>query len=295
MSFREFESASFGETRESLIPKEKGSDLQRQFLEATRSKDTFNQWVSNCLRFNSGGKEEVSLYPEKITEAEFRDTTRYIEKLAFQTWSEITPSVACRSSFWGAVTLNHINNDIIESSYLAVNVKSKSQSGLSRIETALRKDDPKLIDDTARTILRRFSGLPEVRGDLKSVYVNCTFGRAWWRGKITQEVVEATGGDEDAISRTLRKSQGYWEKLVILLSTRNSVFGDEKIRTSLIWALSDHIDDAKYESFFRPSGAIDRCMEHLSVYSAYQELGVFEQDELKEFMSKEVIEPVLLT
>ena len=294
MSLREFESASFVEMRKSLIPKEKGSDLQRQFLEATRSKDTFNQWLFNYLSFNSGSNEEVSLYPQKITEAEFKDTTRPVEKLAFQTWNEITPSVACRSSFWGAVTLNHINNDIIESSYLAVKNNS-SQSGLSRIETALRDDEPKLIDDTVRTILRRFSGLPEARWGLRTVYVNCTFGRAWWREKITQEVIEATGGDEDAISRTLRKSQEYWEKLVNLLSTRNSVFGDENIRTSLIWALSDHIDDAKYKPLFLSSGAIDRCMGHLSVYSAYQEFGVFEQDELKEFISKEVIEPVLLT
>ena len=294
MSLREFESASFGKIRKSLIPKEKGSDLQRQFLEDARSKDTFNQWVSNCLFFNSDSKEEVSLYPQKITEAEFRDTTRHVENLAFQTWNEITPSVACRSSFWGAVTLNHINNDIIESSYLAV-ANTSSQSGLSRIETALRDDDPKLIDDAVRTILRRFSGLPEARGGLRSIYVNCTFGRAWWREKITQEVIEATGGDEDAISRTLRKSQEYWEKLVNLLTKQNSVFGDDKIRTSLIWALSDHINDAKYKSFFLSSGAIDRCMGHLSVYSAYQEFGVFEQDELKEFISKEVIEPVRLT
>lgn len=290
MELKELNPEEFGMFRKKLIRK-KGDHLQKEFLTIVQNNGDFINYIDKKIKYKNDKVKELSLFPEKLTEAEYKDTPRYVEKLAFSTWNELTPSIACRSSFWGAVTLNHIRNEVIESSYLAVGIGS-NQSGLSRINQALKSDEPKSIDDVVRTILRRFSGLPEARGGLRSIYVNCAFGRAWWREKITKEVVEITGGDDESISRTLRKSQEYWEKLVNLLSTSNSVFGDEKIRTGFIWAISDHIDNPKYKKLFTSSGHIDECMDLLGVHSACQEFGVFEPSELKAFMQNEVIEPV---
>lgn len=291
MQIKEFEAADFAKIRKTLI-QNKGSDIQREFLEAACEKEAFISWISAHIPYSNSGSKELDLYPQKLTENEFKDTTQYVEDLAFETWDSITPSIACRSSFWGAVTLNHLRHDVIESTYLATG-NSSGQSGLCRIEQALKDNDSKLTDDVTRTILRRFSGLPEARGGLRSIYVNCAFGRAWWRKKIIREVVELTGGDEEAISQTLRTSQEYWEKLVNLLSSSNSVFGDEKIRTSFIWALSEHVNDPEYSKLFKSKGSIDKCMAVLGIYSACQEFGVFEQQELRAFMQKDVIEPVL--
>ena len=293
MSLKELDSAIFASLRRDLIPENKGSELQQEFINAAKSNGTFINWISKKVPYDKSGNKELELYPNKLTQGEFKDTPKIVENIAYDTWSEITPRIACRSSFWGAVTLNHIKKGVIDASYLAVD-NTSSQTGLGRIEAALSKQSNKLIDDVVRTILRRFSGLPEARGGLRSIYVNCTFGRAWWREKITREAIDVTGGDEEAISRTLRTSQEYWEKLVNLLSTRNSVFGDERIRTSLIWALSDYIDDTKSKSLFRSSGTIDSCMGLLSIFSAYQEFGVYEQNELKEFIKSEVIDPCLV-
>ena len=291
MDLKEFKATDFASTRKKLISR-KGSNEQREFLEAARKKDTFIEWVISNIPFSEVGSKELSVYPEKLTENEFKDTTRYVERTAFNKWKELTPSLACRSSFWGAVTLNHIKCEVIEPPFLAAG-NSSGQSGLSRIEQALRSNDSKLTDDVSRTILRRFSGLPEARGGLRSIYVNCTFGRAWWREKIISEVVSLTGGNEDKIAQTLRISQEYWEKLVNLLSTSNSVFGDEKIRTNFIWALSDHINNPDHSKLFRSKGSIDKCMQTLGIYSACQEFGVYENNELKQFMEKEVILPFL--
>ena len=292
MQFKEFEPIEFANIRKSLISK-KGSDFQREFLEAAKTIETFIDWITTYIPYNDEKVKDIALYPQKLTENEFKETPREVEKLAYKTWDKLTPSIACRSSFWGAVTLNHLKHDIIESTYLAVGPGS-SQTGFSRIEEALTTDNAKMMDDVVRTILRRFSGLPEARGGLRSIYVNCSFGRAWWRERVTEEVVKFTKGDENNISLTLRRSQEYWEKLVNILSTSNAVFGDENIRTSFIWALSEHVEDPKYSRLFKSSGDIDRCMTTLGVYSALQEFGVFELSELKKFMQDEVIEPVLL-
>lgn len=290
MQFRELDAAKFATVRRKLI-QSKGSDMQRDFLSATRDKSSFKDWFNTHVPYSSLEERELPVYPEKLTENEFKDTTSNVEKLAFDTWSELTPKQACRSSFWGAVTLNHLQNDIIETSNLAAG--NANQSGLSRIEQALKDNDSKLTDDTVRTILRRFSGLPEARGGLRTVYVNCAFGRAWWRERMIKEVSKLTSADEKRIRQVLRSSQEYWEKLVMVLVTSNSVFGDEKIRTSLIWALSDHVNDPKYSDLFKSKGPINECMNILGVYSAYQEFAVFQNEELRDFMNDEVIRPVM--
>lgn len=291
MQLKELKADEFAKIRKLLILK-KGSDLQIAFIKAARTKETFIAWIEERVSYDNLDVHDVPLYPEKLTENEFKDTTRDVERLAFDTWNSLTPSIACRSSFWGALTLNHIQHDIISPSFLAVTNQS-SQSGLSRIEEALLKKKPEAIDKVVRTILRRFSGLPEARGILRTICVNCTFGRAWWRECITNEVIASIGGDGDAISRTLRMSQEYWEQLVTFLSTQNSVFGDEKIRTAFIWALSDYVDNEKYERLFLGKGLVNKCMKTLSVYSACQEFGVFEHIELKTFILEKIIHSVM--
>ena len=292
-TLKEFDSSGYGAIRKSLI-REKGSKAQVQFLEAVRSNSKFIRWIRNALDANASGATHLTLYPRKLTEAEFKDTPSKVEKVAFEAWSELTPSIACRSEFWACATLNHIEKGIIDSSFLAA-PNNSSGSGLTRIETALAKDDAKAIDDVTRTVLRRFSGLPEARGGLRSIYVNCAFGKAWWRQRIIDQTLEVTNGDRDAVTSTLHQSQEYWEKLVNVLSSRNSVFGDEKVRSTLIWALSTHVDDTRYRNIFLARGAIDRCMDLLGVYSAVQEFGVFEINELREFIEKYIIEATINT
>ena len=295
---KEFDSSRYGDIRKSLI-KEKGSETQIQFLEATLSNSKFIKWIRDELDANASGAKQLTLFPRKLTESEFKDSPPKVEKKAFEAWSELTPSIACRSEFWACATLNHIEKGIIDSSFLAAPSNS-SISGLTRIDTALAMDretakGKKAIDDVTRTILRRFSGLPEARGGLRSIYVNCSFGKAWWRERIIDQTLEVTKGDRDAVTRTLHQSQEYWEKLVNVLSSRNSVFGDGKVRSTLIWALSTHIDDKKYKNFFLARGAIDRCMDLLGVYSAIQEFGVFEIKELREFIEKYIIDATIDT
>ena len=293
MDIHELNSTAFTEMRKALIPESKGNDIQKDFLKSILSKDGLDKWIADFgVTADKSNTTKVDLYPEKLTEAEFKDTPPAVERIAFDTWNELTPRVASRPSFWGALTLSHIFNGVVEASYLAA-PNNSTQTGLARIKSALQSGEPKAIDDAVRTILRRFSGLPEARGGLRSIYVNCAFGRAWWRERLVREVLISVSGDAEAVSRTVRTSQEYWEKLVNLLSTRNSVFGDENTRTCLIWALSEHIDDADYSALFLAAGAIDKCIDLLSIFSAYQEFGIFDTNELKNMIKNEIIDPVL--
>lgn len=176
MRYREFDPNKFASVRKRLI-REKGDQFQKTFLEAAREKKTFGDWVEEHLPVSDDGAPELPRCTEKITREEFREPPPDVERMVFDSWTGLMPREACRASFWGWVTASHIREDIIEPHDLALNGQP-GVSGAGRIMDALESDDPKRIDDVVRTILRRFSGLPEARGGLRSVSVDCTFSRA---------------------------------------------------------------------------------------------------------------------
>ena len=188
------------------------------------------------------------------------------------------------------MTTNHILNGVIEPSYLAAKPNNRI-TGLKRIEGAIAGGNEKEIDHVARTILRRFCGLGEARGSLRSIRSNCSFARAWWRERLIKETVHLTRANEEAVACTLHKSQEFWEKVANLLLLRSASFGDEKVRAAFICAFSKYAKSAKHKGLFRSKGSIDRCRKKLRIHSVDQEFGVYEIDDLIEFMTNEIVGP----
>ena len=292
--FLEFEARKFENLRSALIG-ETGSEAQVELLQACLSRKSFFSWVKRELGDDKTGQTIPEVFFRKLTEEEFKGMGEVLERKASQLWSDIPLLVACRSSFWGMVTINHIEKGIIEPSYLA-SVLGKSIKGVKRIERAIMSKDKKEIDDVARTILRKLSGLPEARGAPRSVSCDCPFGRSWWRQRILHETVTLTGGRHQAIADTLYQSKSYWEKLLMLPQMeipklKPARFGDNRVRTAFIWALSDYVANYDYRMLFISQGLIDKCMHRFARMSLEREFGVFELEELKCILKEEVIEP----
>ena len=287
MAYEEFEDASYTALRKSLV-KSKGSDQQQEFLIALRSGAHYSEWVKNRIRTEAGQK--LPILEESLTEAEFKEPPRSTERQIFEFWKEIPPASACRVTFWGFMTLRHIEEGRIQANFLAA-TDGATSSGLERIDRVLKEGNEKEIDSTVRTALRRMSGLPEARGN-RSVYVNCPFARAWWRRYLANEVYENTGARLTDIAKVLGSSQQYWEELISLVVSRNSVLGDMKVRTALVWALSEFVYDEDKKHLFQ--GKTLKIMRRLiGIRSALQELGVFSVEELKELMTNWLMESQL--
>lgn len=265
---------------------EKGSGLQREFLKAARSDEQFIDFIRNGRGVGTQDDEEVSILREKLTEHEYKEPPKDTEHRMYAAWKDIPPETACSVTFWGEVTLRHIEAGRIQSSYLAANEGSLS-GGLARIDKAFSSSDSaKEVDACVRTVLRRMSGLPEARGNV-SVYVNCPFGRAWWRGRWTEEVCENTGASRHDVVNLLRHGQEYWEKLVRLVISRNSVLGDQQVRDVLIWSLAEILESDKENAILKAKNLEGLC-RLLGIRCAWQELGMLEVDELKALIDKEI-------
>lgn len=276
--------------RKALL-KQKGSDLQREFLKVARSDDEFFHFVRSQV--DTKGEKETPLLDETLTEHQYKEPTKDTEERMYKIWKDVPPETACRVTFWGEVTLRHIENNRIQSSYLAANGGALS-GGFERIDKALSNGgDEKEIDSCVRTMLRRMSGLPEARGNI-SVYVNCPFGCAWWRERLTDEVCDIidksssrSKSSRDGILNLLRLEQEYWETLVRLVISRNSVLGDRNVRDVLIWSLAETLEVDKKNSVLKSQNLKSLC-RLLGVRCAWQELGILESAELKILIDNEI-------
>ncbi len=291
MIFIEFRDDDYTTFRKNLI-KEKGSSLQLEFIKEARNSLSFVNWIETKIGIEDKGNPLV-LWATPISDSDYRDLPTSIERQLFDAWKSITPAQASQETFWGYVTLQHIKQGIVEATHLAAD-NNGLLNGLGRIDNALTGRDKSTIDSVVRSILRRLGGLPEARGS-KSVYVNCPFARAWWRGYVAKQVCEETDADPDKVIETLRHSQEYWEQLIVLIVSRNSVLGDTNVRTALIWALSELVSDGRdngdNKKYFQ-GATIKKISRQIGVRAAWQELGVFPVRELKPIIEQEFLSTV---
>ena len=284
--FKELSDTAYAKFRKELL-RVKGSERQREFLGIVRDTGAFLNHVSAIA---TEGTVDAVLASEPMTESEYKDPPPGTEQALYAAWAALTPSVACRSTFWANLTIEHIRAGRIQSAYLAAN-GGNLPGGAERIDFALDKthgQGPKQIDECVRTVLRRLGGLREVRGN-RSVYVDCPFARAWWRERFS---TLAAGGDTrvaSSVRAVLRTNQTYWEKLIDRIVFRNSTFGAENIRSAFLRALAQYVQ-ANPTSKLTSSMGLQRLCRRATTYQGARELSILSDTELDDLMGVVVTE-----
>ena len=155
--FKELSDTEYAKFRKELL-RVKGSERQREFLGIVRDTDAFLDHVSAIA---TEGTVDAALATEPMTESEYKDPPPDTEQALYVAWSSLAPAVACRSTFWANLTIEHIRAGRIQSAYLAAN-GGNLPGGAERIDFALDEEKgqgPKQIDECVRTVLRRLGGL----------------------------------------------------------------------------------------------------------------------------------------
>ena len=282
---QEFNDAAFSRFRRKLL-RLKGSKEQRGFLQVVRDDDEFLHVMQDEV-ITQGTREPV-LCPERLTESEFKQPPATTEADLYNAWSNLTPRVACRTTFWAKLTCRHIESGRISATYLAAN-GTPGAIGAERIDRVLQDDGDeavKSIDHCVRTVLRRLGGLPEARGN-KSVYVDCPFARAWWRERLVAEVSKKDPDFMTDVREVTRVNQAYWEELVVLVVSRNSVLGSHEVRDTFILSLADLMANESRTPLKIAKNLRAAC-RMVGAIQASRELSVLEEGELLALMNKVV-------
>ena len=279
--FQEFDDASFSRFRRKLL-RSKGSTEQRTFLEAVRDDDTFLKVITDEVTTLGSCKPELS--PEILTENEYKHPPANTEAALYNAWEKLTPRIACRTTFWANLTCLHIESSRIKAAYLAAN-GNVGTTGVERIDRVLSSNGDeasKPIDDCVRTVLRRLGGLPEARGN-RSVYVDCPFSRAWWRERLVAEVSEDNPDIISIVREVTRINQTYWEELVVLVVSRNSVLGSRKVRDLFILMLAN-LMSSEINTSLRVAKNLRNACRMVGAIQASRELSVLDQNELLDLL-----------
>lgn len=279
MAYREFDNGEYSKLRRDLL-RVKGGSLQEQFLESVRHRDRFLEFMQR-VPLTAG--DDIELCPYPLTEAEFREPPIDTQQRLYEGWAAITPKIACRSSFWGHVTCNHIRERRIRSVYLGTN--GNHVGGAQRIDRALRDSSDRrsrMMDDCVRATLRRLGGLPEARGN-RTVYVDCPLARAWWRERFAVQIGRSDHSLVADVRNVVRLSKTYWEALVNMVVSRNSVMGSHEIRNAFVVRLANAIGADPAGPVATGSGLVRGC-RNLSALQAVRELSALDTEELKDIV-----------
>ena len=266
----ELSDTDYSKFRKELL-RVKGSDRQKQFLKIVRDTAAFLDHVSSITTDGTG---DLALAPERMTESEYKDPPASTEQALYTSWSALPPAVACRSTFWAKLTIEHIRAGRIQSVYLAAN-GGNLPGGAERIDFVLNDttgQGPKRIDDCVRTVLRRLGGLPEVRGN-RSVYVDCPFARAWWRERMVNKAANGNAQMAVVVRAIIRTNQTYWEKLIDRIVFRNSTFGSENIRNAFLRALALFVQSNPTSELISSPG-LQRLCRRAATYQGSRELSI---------------------
>ena len=247
-----------------------------------RDNDRFLQFVREHV--TTTGEVDAALAPDALTEAEFVAPPADTEIALYEAWKALRPRTTCRSTFWAHLARRHVESGHIKSSYLAANGGSLG-GGAARIDRALSApaaEAPRVLDGCVRSVLRRLGGLPEVRGN-RSVYVDCPFARAWWRGHFVAQVAGADAALAKEIRALVRTNQTYWEKLIDRIVSRNSTFGAEEVRTAFIGSLARLVSQSPDTSLRKPMG-LEQATQQVAAYQGVRELSVLHEIDLLQIM-----------
>lgn len=289
VGYQELNESKYFQFQKQLL-KDKGEELQREFLRSALDNEAFVSFLIERVATNEG--ETLPSFDGPLTESSFKEPTPDQELQMYELWSDAPPRTACRVSFWASVTLEHIKEEkIAQASWLATTGGS-TETGEERIEKALSlggSEGNKAVDGCVRTVFRRMSGLPAARGN-RSVFVNPTFGRAWWRERIVARITERETAVQSRamLLEVVRQSQQYWENLVTMIVSRGSVFGSVEVQDALINSLARHFSEYP-DTQLRSASTLKTFLRRFSNIAASRELGVLEFGEISEIVEDLIV------
>ena len=285
-AFRELDEAKYLQFQTQML-KSKGSQLQREFLESAMDNGDFVSFLAERVDASEG--DTLPVFDGPLTEASFKEPTPDQERRMYEIWHHAPPNTACRVSFWAGVSLENVREGkIAQASWLAAN-GGITETGEERIDRAFSlpgEEGNRAVDDCVRTVFRRMSGLPLARGN-RSVFVNPTFGRGWWRERIVSRISERSEPVQErpALLEVVRQNQQYWENLVTMIVSRGSVFGSVDVQDALINGLAKHLSECP-ETSIRNASTLNRLLRRLSNVAASRELGTLEFTEIGEIVNR---------
>ncbi len=201
-------------------------DRQDELIEAVKQGTTsLGRYLRAQLGMTPDAEIEAPPLPRPVSAAEFRNPPFQLERLLCERWvGQLNAHQASQPLIW-----THWHIHWIEQGQFGERL---DEAFLGSLATGAEE---KKAEDAVRNLLRRLGGLPHVRGKV-SVLSDCPFSRAWWRGRISNEVSSASEGTlgTEAAHRVLHSNNDAWARLVGDSVRRITVANNARLLAALL-------------------------------------------------------------
>jgi len=273
------------------LTKSKNKEECAKLLKASLDKDEFITFINSYINDdNFYSNIDFSDYQRPFVEGEYRELNKrhysllwdVLEKQNFTMYDALNPEI------WLSISMQLIQNNIIQPSFLAFEVNNKGiEEGYDQILRALLSlKDESIIGPkntpmwlyVSRAILRRMFGAITERGK-KGIFQDVPFAIAWRKMYIAKEVSKGTNLQEHEILDYLVKNPTNYNDLVIKMGGKLTVIADKNIRDGLFKYLLDtkvQIDTTYFENLTKRIG----------IESTWRGMGILSPEENKEIIGK---------
>ena len=229
--------AGLERAQKNLLPKKdsglRGGDLQREFIElAAGDGRAFCEYVLGWGT-TPGKCPPVTEYGLSVKE--FLDPPWSTECAVAASWSHLPVSLAARPETWTRIHVEMIEQERIQSSYLA-GIRG-GDSGLTRIRRTLKNNNAKQVDDCVRAILRRIGGVILDRAN-RTAFLDCPLAKAWWRHRYAQEAYRIFKTQSVEATSSALRPVFRWTHLVEAMVSKRTIMGDGAIRPAIVQGLT---------------------------------------------------------
>ncbi len=241
-------------------------------LESALNKDSFIEYILTYFDEEQLLNEiNFSSFNEKLSENEFQQL-HYLyhypvlwEVLKINKFNTVDASNPIK---WLSITIQSIQNEIIQPYYLAYVENSKN--GKNNIIEALRlseQENDKQLFNICRAILRHMFGAIQERGK-KGIYQDIPFAIAWWKIYLAKEISSKTGIDEKTLYEYFNSNPTNYNELIMRMSSKLTIIADKNIRDGFFkYIMEKDVTNTKnfkeiikmigIESSWRAMGALD--------------------------------------
>ncbi|MDD9875080.1 MAG: hypothetical protein OXU22_06035 [Gammaproteobacteria bacterium] len=211
---------------------EKGSEKQREFLDACRAgKDDFLRYVRDIYAVDNNviGEQDVG-FKHRFSKGEFRHVPKDTQQVIWNAFKDIPVDDVSSCGFWGHVVITMIDDGLIEPEFLASGLNGDTDTGSYVIDKALQSNDKKQIDGCARRILRSLCN-PAPRGK-RIVFDDFYLGRSFWRWCWSERMSTIIKLQRDEILKIL--DENYYAPFSAKMHTGRSYISAENILGGLL-------------------------------------------------------------
>ena len=264
------------------IAMESEVNSRRALLIAAQNSDTFLSHIKSLIR-DAGGRlqkgQECPSFSEKMDEGTYKNLSWKIQgEQLWNTMKDMPPIDACRPGLWLYITLNAIETGAIQSHFLAAHANGQGQTGLERIEYALKTGNDLA---TGRMVLRRMFAVISQRTS-NAIFVDIPFAKVWWQRYLAEEIAKGSVGISADDMTNFFSSQGrnnIYEELTLCMVSKLTVIADRPIRDGLMhfYYNAATIGGASIPKGFKPGGdAFKLLIKRLGVMLAWRAMGAMD-------------------